>query len=142
LVDRSLEIDMTADYHMSSVILYFVRMRTDVYKRRCDMREDAPVTQIIKASDTRQQWSGLLNKVFRKEVRVVVEKSGIPVAGIVSADDLERLIRLEADRAERFTAIDRIREAFSDVPDAELVAEVANAVAATRVKGSRTQRRG
>jgi hypothetical protein len=57
-----------------------------------------------------------------------VEKSGIPVAAIVSADDLERLTRLETERAEHFTALDRIREAFSDVPDEELAAEVASAV--------------
>jgi prevent-host-death family protein len=98
------------------------------------MRERSPMIQTIKASEARQQWSGLLNKVFRKETRVIVEKSGIPVAAIVSADDLERLIRLEAERAERFTALDRLREAFADVPDAELAAEVARAVAATRAE--------
>ena len=40
-----------------------------------DMREREPVTQTMKASDVRAQWGQLLNKVARRETRVVVEKS-------------------------------------------------------------------
>ena len=36
------------------------------------MREREPMTQTMKSSDARQQWSQLLNKVFRKETRVIV----------------------------------------------------------------------
>ena len=66
------------------------------------MREHEPVTQTMKASQVRQEWSKLLNTVFRDKTRVVVEKSGIPVVAIVSAEDLKRLQQLEAQRAERF----------------------------------------
>src|SRR5216684_1545697 len=67
-----------------------------------EMREPEPTTQTMKASQARQEWSQILNRVFRKQTRVLVEKSGIPVAAIVSADDLERLDRLDAERRARF----------------------------------------
>ncbi|MBI4491257.1 MAG: type II toxin-antitoxin system Phd/YefM family antitoxin [Chloroflexi bacterium] len=66
------------------------------------MGEGGPTTQTMKASEVRQNFSQLLNKVFRRETCVIVEKSGIPVAAIISAQDLERLNRLEQEREERF----------------------------------------
>jgi prevent-host-death family protein len=90
------------------------------------------MTQTINASDARQRWSELLNKVFRKETRVIVEKSGIPVAAIVSAEDLERLNRYDKERAERFKILDEIGEAFKDVPPEDLEREVTKAVALVR----------
>ncbi len=96
------------------------------------MKEMEPVTRTIKSSEARQQWSQLLNRVFRQGTRVIVEKSGIPVAAIISATDLERLTELEAQRAERFKALDATRKAFERVPDEELEAEVVRAVAAAR----------
>lgn len=96
------------------------------------MRERAPTTQTVKASMARQQFSQLLNQVFRGETRVVVEKSGIPVAAIVSAQDLERLDQLEAERERDFKILDEIGEAFRDVPLDELKREVVRAVAAAR----------
>lgn len=103
------------------------------------MRErEYPMTQTMKASEARRQFSQLLNQVARKETRVVVEKSGVPVAAIVSADDLATLQRFEADRNQRFAALDRIGEAFKDVPAEELEAEVSKALAAVRAE-NRTQ---
>ena len=98
------------------------------------MREKQPMTQTVKASEARRQWSGILNRVFRKETRVIVEKSGIPVAAIVSADDLERLNQFEAQREERFTALEETGRAFKDVPVDELEQEVAKAIASVRRK--------
>ena len=49
--------------------------------------EPEPMTKTIKASVARQQFSQLLNDVFRGKIRVVVEKSGIPVAAIISANE-------------------------------------------------------
>ena len=48
------------------------------------MREQQPLTQTMKISDVRVQLNTLVNRVFRKETRVLVEKSGILVAAIVS----------------------------------------------------------
>jgi len=96
------------------------------------MREREPITQTINATDARAQWSKLLNSVFRRKIRVIVEKSGVPVAAIVSAQDLARWQRLEEDRARRFAAIDESRAAFLDVPDDELERELANALVEVR----------
>jgi len=74
----------------------------------------------------------LLNKVFRNETRVIVEKSGIPVAAVISAEDLERFTQLEEQRKDRFKALDRMREAFKDVPANELEGQVKKAIAEVR----------
>ena len=98
------------------------------------MRERQPMTQTIKATDVRAQWSEVVNKVARKETRVIVEKSGVPVAAIVSADDLERLKQFDAERERAFAVFDRVGEAFRDVPAAELEEEVRKAVAEVRAE--------
>ena len=69
----------------------------------------------VKASEARQQFSGLLNEVYDRQARVIVERSGIPVAAIVSPDDLADLERVEAERQERrsvarTTTVAEIRE--------------------------------
>jgi prevent-host-death family protein len=96
------------------------------------MAEPEPMTKTIKASVARQQFSQLLNAVFRGESRVVVEKSGIPVAAIIPAKDLDLLARLEAERAEQFKILDVIGEAFKDVPPEEIEREVKRAITQVR----------
>lgn len=59
---------------------------------------EEPVTLTMKATEARAEWSRLLNLVFRRELRLLIEKDGIPVAAIVSADDLMRLERLGLER--------------------------------------------
>lgn len=98
------------------------------------MPERVPLTQTMKASEARQQFSQLLNKVFRRETRILVQKSGIPVAAIVSAQDLEQLQRLEAERERDFAILDEIGEAFKNVPPDELEREVARALTQARRK--------
>ncbi len=102
------------------------------------MQEQEPMTKTIKASVARQQFSQLLNDVFRKESRIVVEKSGIPVAAIISASDFTRLARLEAERNKDFAILDEMREAFKDVPAEEIEREVARAINQVR-KENRTK---
>jgi prevent-host-death family protein len=98
-----------------------------------EMHERAPKTQIMKASDARAQWSELLDRVTRRETRVLVEKSGVPVAAIVSATDLARLTQLEQEREQRLdAALGRMRTAFSDVPEEQLTEEVAAIIDARR----------
>lgn len=100
------------------------------------MPDRAPTMQTIKATAARQQFSELVNQVFRREKRVLIEKSGIPVAALISADDLEKFSRLEAERARDFAVLDDVGRAFDDVPLDELEREVHKAVAAVR-SGSR-----
>ena len=95
---------------------------------------EQPTTQTMKISEVKQQLNRLVNQVYRRETRVMVEKSGIPVAGIVSAEDLRRLDRLDRERAERFKVLEEFGEAFKDVPAEELEREVARALAEVRAE--------
>jgi prevent-host-death family protein len=91
------------------------------------MSSNPTVTEIMKFTDARQQLSQIVNRVARKESRILIEKSGVPVAALVSADDLRRLDELEARRRERYDAMVEISRAFADVSDEELERELARA---------------
>jgi prevent-host-death family protein len=103
------------------------------------MQEPEPMTKTMKASEARQQFSQLLNEVFRMESRVLVEKSGIPVAAIISAEDFKRLARLEAERNRDFAILDEMREAFEDIPPEEIEREVSRALSQVRAKNRTKQ---
>ena len=96
------------------------------------MRDQEPVTQTMKISDVKNTLSSLVNMVYRKETRVLVEKAGIPVAALVSADDLNRLQQLDRAWDERTRAIERFSQAFADVPTEQAEAEVARIIAERR----------
>ncbi len=98
------------------------------------MREQQPATQTMKISEVRGQLNTLVNRVYRKETRVLVGESGIPVAPIVSTEDLKRLDRLDRERAERFSVIDEVRQAFAGVPDEEIERETDRALTAVRAE--------
>ncbi|MDP9474044.1 MAG: type II toxin-antitoxin system Phd/YefM family antitoxin [Chloroflexota bacterium] len=93
-----------------------------------------PATQTMKISEVRGQLNTLVNRVYRKETRVLVEKSGIPVAAIVSTEDLKRLDQLDAEREADFAVVDELREAFKDVPPEELEREAERAIAEVRAE--------
>lgn len=92
------------------------------------------MTHVMKASDVRQQWSQLLNQVFTDKRRIVVEKSGIPVAAVISAEELERFIKLEEQRERNFAILDEIGEKFKDIPAQEIEQEVNKALAQVRAE--------
>jgi prevent-host-death family protein len=96
------------------------------------MAEREPTTQTIDVTEARQKWSQLINKVFRREARVIVEKSGIPVAAIISAQDLERFNRWEAKRARDLAVLEAMSEPFKDAPPEEIEREAAKALAEVR----------
>jgi prevent-host-death family protein len=98
------------------------------------MRKQQPTTKTLNATAIRRDWSTVLNSVAVKASRVLVEKSGIPVAAIVSADDLERLLEYEAQRDRDFAVLDEIGKAFADVPPEEIEREVAKALAEVRAE--------
>lgn len=95
------------------------------------------MTQVMKASDARAKWSQLLNKVFRDQTRIVVEKSGIPVAAVISAEELERFTKLEEQRERNFAVLDEIGEKFKDVSAEEIEQEVNKALARIRAQNRR-----
>ena len=106
------------------------------------MRDRIPMTQTMNATTVRQAWSQLLNKVYRRETRVIVEKSGIPVVALVSLEDLERLQRYEEQRAKDFAILDEMGEAFKDVPPEDIEREVAKALAEVRAENRRQEPSG
>jgi prevent-host-death family protein len=93
-----------------------------------------PVTETVNVTEARRCWSDLLNRVFRRESRVIVEKSGIPVAAIISIREYEFFLSMKAKRAERFKILDEMREAFKDVSPEETEREVAKAIAEVRAE--------
>jgi prevent-host-death family protein len=113
---------------------YHVRVRT--YKRGgvTMTKQEEPTNKIVKATEARDRLPQLLNSVYRGEGRVVVERSGIPVAAIVSPQDLAALDRLDAQRAELADVLAEMREAFKDVPQEEIEEETNKAVAEVRAQ--------
>jgi prevent-host-death family protein len=89
-------------------------------------------TRSVKLTEARSTFSAIVNEVYREQDRVIVEKSGIPVAAIVSLADLERLGILDREREERFKLLDEVRAAFAEVDPEELEREALKAVAEVR----------
>ncbi len=98
------------------------------------MGEQQATTQTMKISDVKNTLSSLVNEVYRQETRVLIEKSGIPVAALVSVDDLRRLSQLEQERDDPFQVIDELREAFKDVPPEEIERETDRIIARIRAE--------
>ena len=96
------------------------------------MREQEPMIQTMKISDVKNTLSSLVNKVYRKETRILVEKAGIPVAALVSADDLRRLNQLDSQWNQTTRALERLSAAFADVPVEELEAKIDQIIAEDR----------
>ncbi len=92
----------------------------------------SPKTETKSISETRQHFSETLNRVYRGEARVVVEKSGIAVGAIVSVIDLDALKRIDEDKRQALQALADIQSGFADIPDDELEHEVAKAVSEAR----------
>lgn len=91
-----------------------------------------PVTESKNLSTARQEFSQLVNRVYRGETRVLVEKSGIPVAAIVSAEDLKYLKELDDVRERRHQLLEEMRAPFKDIPAEEVEREIAKALGEVR----------
>jgi prevent-host-death family protein len=98
------------------------------------MTEQAPPTRTMKISDVKAKLSSLVNEVYRRETRVLVEKAGIPVAALVSIEDLKRLTRLDREWAAGTRALEEFSLAFQGVPIAELEERVAQIIAEGRAR--------
>jgi prevent-host-death family protein len=97
-------------------------------------KQEKPTNKVIKATEARDRLPQLLNSVHRGEGRVVIERSGIPVAAIVSPEDLAALDRMDQQRAELAGVLSEMREAFKDVPQEEIKEETNKAVAEVRAQ--------
>lgn len=98
-----------------------------------------PETETLNVTEARRQFSENLDRVRRREARIVVEKSGIPVGAIVSMDDLARLKQIDGNRTRLLEVMDEISRGFEDVSESEIEAEVEKAIA--EVEANRRARR-
>src|SRR5207237_1128174 len=85
-------------------------------------------------AEARERLSELVEAVARREKQVMLENAGHAVAALVSADDLKRLRRYDAKREADFAVLDRMSDAFKDVPDEELEREIEKAIAEVRAE--------
>jgi prevent-host-death family protein len=77
----------------------------------------------------RQNLGEMLNQVQYRHDSIVINKDGKPVAALVDARLFERIRRMQA----RFDSLcQRIEAGFADTPEADGLAEIDAAVAATR----------
>jgi prevent-host-death family protein len=82
----------------------------------------APVkVKKIPALEARTRLGEIMKEVQGGRVRVLVEKSGVPMVGIISAEEFQRVI---AEREARFEVVDRIRSRIPRVSDAEVERDV------------------
>ncbi len=102
------------------------------------MKPKKPELESLSVSQARQQFSETLNRVYRGETRVIVEKNGIQMGAIVSPGDIQTLRRIDRERAQGWDAVERMRKAFADVPDDELEREVEKAIAEVKAEKRQT----
>jgi prevent-host-death family protein len=105
------------------------------------MRTSEPKVETMKISDVKSRLSSLVNEVYRKERRILVEKAGIPVAALVSPDDLTWLEERDRKWEEGSRAMERMSLAFADVPVEELEAEISRVIADIRQRDAQEAER-
>ena len=84
-----------------------------------------PQVKKVPALKARTHLGEIMREVHGGRIRVLVERSGVPMVGIISAEEFQRLI---AEREARFQVVDRIRARLAAVPDAEIGRDVRAAV--------------
>jgi prevent-host-death family protein len=107
--------------------------------RGYSMKNSMIPTTTMKFTEARPQLSELLNRVFQRETRILIQKGNIPVAALVSVDDLERLNRMDAERDIAFAVFDEIGDAFADQTPQQIAQEVARAITEAREDQHRTR---
>ena len=97
-------------------------------------RGDEPVEERIVLPDDDTQLNAIVTRIAENGSRVLIERNGRVVAAIVPNRDYRRFVVWDEGWRERTAAIERISEAFMDVPLAELEAEVDRTVAKVRAE--------
>ena len=98
------------------------------------MSKREPTIRTVDASEAARTWSELLDEVAQSHDRVIMERDGAPVAALISAADLERFRRLEAQHDREVEVLDRMADAFRDVPFDEIEREATKALAEVRAE--------
>ena len=85
--------------------------------------------ETIPAVKARTHFGEIMKKSYKKGSRFVVEKSGIPMVVILSAQDYARMV--EAGE-ERFKILDRIKSKLPEFSENVVAEDVAKALTAIR----------
>ena len=96
------------------------------------MAKNERTTQTMTATDARQHFANLINETARQGTRVIIEKSGAPVAAVVPIADLIRLKSLDEQNRELSAKLDWISEPFRGVPSEEAEEETEKIMAELR----------
>jgi prevent-host-death family protein len=87
-----------------------------------------PTLETATVSEARRTFSETLNRVYRGETRVMIEKNGIPVGVLVSPRDLSDIEEMQRRREDLRSALKKTRAAFDGVPIEEIDREVEKAI--------------
>ncbi|MFH1283507.1 MAG: type II toxin-antitoxin system Phd/YefM family antitoxin [bacterium] len=85
----------------------------------------------VPAVEARTHLGDIMKRSFKTGERVIVEKSGIPMIVILSAEEYTRLIQ---EREERFKIFDQIRAKAPNIPSEEVDKDISKAIIAVRKK--------
>lgn len=104
----------------------------------------SPTETVMNVTDTKQQFSSVVNRVARDGERVIVEKSGLPAAVIIPVDEYQRFKAAEDEkrsaRERFFERLAQLGDAFEGIPDEELEREMRRAQAAVKDEMARERR--
>jgi prevent-host-death family protein len=90
-----------------------------------------PEPEFMKISDVRAKLSSLVKDVRHHKRRILIERAGIPVAALISAEDLVRYERYEREWEDRFTVY-QLQNALKDVLPEDMSHEVISIISKLR----------
>ena len=90
------------------------------------------IAKTVEKPQTTQAWDDLLAIASHQGARIVIESGGVPVMALIPAEDLRRLLELEAEREADFSILDEVGRAFEDVTPDEIERQVAQALESVR----------
>jgi antitoxin (DNA-binding transcriptional repressor) of toxin-antitoxin stability system len=95
---------------------------------------DKPTTRTVSITDIADELPHLIGNVARHETHVVIEQDGQPVAAIIAIDDFRRLAlgTGKQEWEETTRSLQRVSDAFTDVPLEELEARIDAIISAGR----------
>jgi prevent-host-death family protein len=86
------------------------------------------ITETMNVSESRKQYSELLNRVYKDEDQVIIEKNGIPMAAIVPISVVRDAEARQRQRERALSSLREVRAAFADAPEDELERELEKAL--------------
>lgn len=86
-------------------------------------------TETMNVSESRKQYSELLNRVYRGEEQIIIEKNGIPLAAIVPLSVVRDAEARQRQRERARSSLREVQAALAHVPEDELEREIEKALA-------------